>query len=92
MAQDSFFKTAVPLVVMTFIGVYKLTPMSPEQQAAAAAAAARAQQVEKSVYYAGCNDVRALGKDPLYRGDPGYRDGMDGDRDGIACEPYRDGN
>lgn len=41
------------------------------------------------VYYAGCNEVRALGKDPLYRGQPGYRIGMDGDRDGIACEPHR---
>ena len=42
-----------------------------------------------SVYYSGCNEVRALGKAPLYRGDPGYRSGMDGDSDGIACEPYR---
>jgi hypothetical protein len=26
---------------------------------------------------------------PVYRGRPGYREGMDGDSDGIACEPYR---
>jgi Excalibur calcium-binding domain len=44
---------------------------------------------ENSVYYAGCNQVRAAGLAPLYRGDPGYRAGMDGDDDGIACEPYR---
>ncbi len=44
--------------------------------------------VEKSVYYAGCNQVRAAGKAPLYRGQPGYREGMDGDGDGVACEPY----
>ncbi|TNE38964.1 MAG: excalibur calcium-binding domain-containing protein [Sphingomonadales bacterium] len=25
----------------------------------------------------------------MYRGEPGYREGMDGDGDGIACEPYR---
>ena len=42
-----------------------------------------------SVYYAGCNEVRALGKAPLYAGQPGYRIGMDGDGDGIACEPHR---
>ncbi|WP_246034504.1 DUF1294 domain-containing protein [Qipengyuania marisflavi] len=42
---------------------------------------------ESSVYYPGCNDVRAAGKAPLYRGQPGYRSGMDGDDDGIACEP-----
>lgn len=44
--------------------------------------------VEASVYYAGCNQVRAAGKAPLRRGEPGYRIGMDGDGDGVACEPY----
>lgn len=46
-------------------------------------------EVEASVYYPGCNEVRAAGRAPLYRGQPGYRVGMDGDGDGIACEPYR---
>jgi hypothetical protein len=41
------------------------------------------------VYYAGCNEVRRLGKAPLYAGQPGYRVDMDGDGDGIACEPHR---
>lgn len=45
--------------------------------------------VEASVYYAGCNEVRAAGKAPLYAGQPGYRPEMDGDGDGIACEPHR---
>lgn len=39
-----------------------------------------------SVYYENCAAVRAAGKDPLYRGDPGYRSGLDRDNDGIACE------
>lgn len=39
--------------------------------------------------WGGCNDARAAGTAPIYRGEPGYRDGMDGDGDGIACEPYR---
>jgi hypothetical protein len=26
---------------------------------------------------------------PIYGGQPGYRDGMNGDGDGIACKPYR---
>ena len=43
---------------------------------------------EQGVYYAGCNEVRAAGKAPLYAGQPGYREGMDGDLDGIACEPH----
>jgi hypothetical protein len=52
---------------------------SPEERAA----------VEGSVIYSGCNEVRAAGKAPLYAGQPGYRAGMDGDDDGIACEPHR---
>jgi len=52
---------------------------SPEERA----------QIEDSVYYAGCNEVRAIGKAPLYAGQPGYREDMDGDGDGVACEPIR---
>jgi hypothetical protein len=40
-------------------------------------------------YYSGCNAARAAGVAPLYAGEPGYRPEMDGDGDGIACEPYR---
>lgn len=40
-------------------------------------------------YWRGCDDARAAGTAPIYRGEPGYREGMDGDNDGIACEPYR---
>lgn len=42
-----------------------------------------------SVYYSGCNAVRAAGAAPLHAGEPGYRPEMDGDGDGIACEPHR---
>lgn len=40
-------------------------------------------------YYQNCSEARAAGVAPLYAGEPGYRSGMDGDSDGIACEPYR---
>lgn len=40
-------------------------------------------------YYYNCDDARAAGVAPLYAGEPGYRPEMDGDDDGIACEPYR---
>jgi len=43
--------------------------------------------IENSVTYSGCNEVRSLGKDPINAGQPGYRTTMDGDGDGIACEP-----
>ena len=54
---------------------------TPEERAARHA-------VERSVTYSGCNEVRAAGKAPLHRGEPGYRSNMDGDGDGTACEDY----
>lgn len=39
-----------------------------------------------TVYYKSCEAVRAAGAAPLKKGDPGYRENLDGDRDGIACE------
>ena len=47
---------------------------------------ATAQSTDGRVYYANCAAVRAAGKAPLRRGDPGYRAGLDRDDDGIACE------
>ena len=38
------------------------------------------------VYYTNCAAARAAGAAPLYRGQPGYRPGLDRDGDGIACE------
>lgn len=49
---------------------------------------AEIKRIEQSVYYRGCDDARAAGAAPIYAGSPGYREGMDGDGDGIACEPY----
>ena len=37
-------------------------------------------------YYANCTEVRRAGEAPLHRGEPGYRSGLDRDRDGVACE------
>ena len=55
----------------------QLLMMSPEERAA----------IEHSVTYSGCDEVRGLGKDPIHMGEPGYRTTMDGDNDGVACEP-----
>ncbi|WP_255210257.1 excalibur calcium-binding domain-containing protein [Sphingobium cloacae] len=49
---------------------------------------ARARPPEPGDSWGGCNDARAAGTSPIYRGEPGYRSDMDGDDDGIACEPY----
>lgn len=39
--------------------------------------------------YRNCAEARAAGAAPILRGQPGYGPHMDGDGDGIACEPYR---
>lgn len=36
-----------------------------------------------------CAEARAAGAAPVRRGQPGYGSHLDGDGDGIACEPYR---
>ena len=41
------------------------------------------------VYYRNCAQAWAAGAAPIYKGQPGYRPEMDGDGDGVACEPYR---
>jgi hypothetical protein len=88
MSRESFLKTAAPLVVVTFLGVYNLPPITQAEVTANEAKIAAREQLERSVYYSGCREARAAGKAPLYRGSPGYRRGMDSDYDGIACEPY----
>ena len=40
----------------------------------------------RDVYYPNCAAVKAAGKSPLLRGQPGYRPGLDRDGDGRACE------
>jgi hypothetical protein len=43
-------------------------------------------EVPSSAYYRNCAAARAAGAAPLHIGEPGYRSGLDGDSDGVACE------
>ena len=76
---------------VTFIAVYQLAPVGwvGPQAAQPVTAATAAAPVGDAIYYPSCNAARAAGAAPIYRGQPGYREEMDGDGDGIACEPYR---
>jgi hypothetical protein len=49
----------------------------------------RARSPQDGDHWSRCDEARAAGSAPIYIGEPGYRDGLDGDADGIACEPYR---
>jgi hypothetical protein len=39
-----------------------------------------------NVYYPNCRAACNAGVAPIYRGQPGYRPGLDRDNDGVACE------
>jgi hypothetical protein len=41
---------------------------------------------EPAPYYKNCDAVRAAGKAPIHRGDPGYARHLDRDGDGVGCE------
>lgn len=56
---------------------------------AADAGLVRAREPQPGDVWSGCNAARAAGTAPIYASEPGYRPEMDGDGDGIACEPYR---
>lgn len=53
------------------------------------AQAAPQKLISTDVYYRYCDDARSAGAAPIHRGEPGYRDALDADSDGVACEPYR---
>ena len=63
------------------------TPEEETQAGGGAAAPAPAPEPkQESTDYPNCKKAKAAGAAPLYRGDPGYREELDRDRDGIACE------
>lgn len=69
--------------------VFLYTPTLQSTWHSATMSREQLEQIEKSAYYRNCDAARAAGVAPIYRGSPGYRPVMDGDGDGIACEPYR---
>jgi beta-lactam-binding protein with PASTA domain len=56
------------------------------QQAVPQAPQQAAPQAPASAYYANCAAAKAAGAAPISAGQPGYRAGLDRDKDGIACD------
>ncbi|MEX3610094.1 DUF1524 domain-containing protein [Rothia sp. LK2588] len=56
---------------------------SSQPQASASAATDTA---ANEVYYPNCAAARQASAAPIHSGEPGYRPGLDGDRDGVACD------
>ena len=63
------------------------TPEATTQAGGGAAAPAPAEEPkQESTYFPNCRKAKESGAAPLHRGDPGYREELDRDGDGVACE------
>jgi hypothetical protein len=76
------------MVAMVFAGAALATQLGVWEYQRIKARKARFAELPANIYFEGCNEVRARGLAPLHRGDPGYGAHMDGDGDGVACEPH----
>lgn len=96
--------SSLPLPMLGVVGVlvgggagWVATMPAPERASLVADVGAQAEQglallkPEPRPYrhFSGCNDARAAGYESIRIDEPSYRPEMDGDGDGIACEPYR---
>ena len=43
-------------------------------------------EAKSGVYFKNCKEARSKGYSNIKKGEPGYRPGLDRDKDGIACE------
>ena len=85
-ARKLSFPILVGLVgTAAFAGtLYATTPNAPGREAIDRYVEART----TDQHYSGCNEVRAAGRSSIPSWDPSYRETMDGDEDGLACEPH----
>jgi hypothetical protein len=60
----------------------------PNRQVASATSRPAAELAEGGLYFRSCAEAAAAGYENIPMGTPGYRQGLDGDYDGVACEPY----
>ena len=86
--QNFASQLLIGMAVAGFIG-WQAAPELKAGWTFATSSPEQIQQRESSAYYPNCGAARAAGVAPIHAGEPGYRDEMDGDLDGIACEPYR---
>jgi len=88
--RSNSFRTNV-LAASLFVGVvvYNTAPLLQRALTGSTEMLDREAAVERSAYYPNCNAARAAGVAPISRGSPGYRSELDGDGDGVACEPIR---
>ena len=86
---DSFAVRVLTGAIFAGMVGWIAAPIVTGHEAASKGSVEQVASIERSAYFRGCNEARAAGVAPLRRGQPGYREGMDGDGDGVACEDYR---
>ena len=74
--------------ISAYEGGHLTTSFEMGRQLAVKSGLARQRVPQVGDHWSGCNDARAAGVTPLRFGEPGFRPEMDGDGDGLACEPY----
>ena len=79
-----WFEVAVGFGVVFALALYVMSPSAPGRPAINAFVEART----TDQHFGGCDAARAAGRENIPRHDPSYRATMDGDGDGLACEPY----
>jgi len=95
LSSASILAGGIAIGAVIGIGSVAIKPDGRADLAARATSAAlglglkRQREPQPGDHWSGCREARAAGTTPIYRGEPGYRSEMDGDDDGIACEPYR---
>lgn len=81
----------IPTATATATATVTVAPSPPPTRTVTKTAEApepRTTAPAPDVHYENCDEARAAGAAPLYRGDPGYGPHLDRDGDGVACEPY----
>lgn len=82
-------REAIPAPVVPVVEpvVPVVEPVEPLEQAVEPVESAEpGEPAEPVEHYASCAAAEAAGAAPLHVGDPGYREGLDRDGDGVACE------
>ncbi|WNO53638.1 excalibur calcium-binding domain-containing protein [Stakelama saccharophila] len=86
--RDDFLTTALTLCAFVALITWTIAPNIISAWTVGTNSPEAVADIEGSVYYPDCAAARAAGAAPMHRGSPGYRDHLDGDNDGTACEPY----
>lgn len=84
------FQPSFAIVVgLTAVGAFSVTWFLITPSAPQPAIVAYFETRTTDQHYSGCSAVRSTGRKDIPRWDPSYRSWMDGDGDGLACEPPR---